>query len=196
MLRASCSSRSGIVADTAVTAMARSPSSPCATFRTKELSMPPEKATTTEPMSRMICCMVCCFASSVGWSRIGKPDIGLCNELRLRLLFDLRLRDGAYHHERIMLGIEILLGNAQDVVFCNFLDRLRVLGEVVQSQIVKLHLRQHLRQFGARVDPQWKAAHDERLRVVELLVGDVTLAHAFQLLQDAGNRLVGGFGSG
>ena len=60
-----------------------------------------------------------------------------------------------------MLGIEVLFCNAQDVVLRNFLDRFGVLGEVVQSQIVKFHLRQYLSQFGARVDAQREAADNE-----------------------------------
>src|SRR5207245_2452726 len=89
-------STAGNVGDTAVTATARAPSTSCPTFRTSVLSTPPEKATSTEPMSPKIV-----LRRSGPTAFRGGDDIGI----------NLGFGQFGDDDQGIVVGVEILLGH-------------------------------------------------------------------------------------
>src|SRR2546426_9936058 len=117
----------GNVGDTAVTATARASSTSCATFRTSVLSMPPENATSTEPKSPMIV-LRRSRASAPASLRAG-DDIGV----------NLGFGQFGDDDQGVAVGIEILLGHPQHVLFRHRCDRLGVIVEIAQAEAVQLH---------------------------------------------------------
>src|SRR6266571_1727727 len=117
----------GNVGDTAVTATARASSTSCATFRTSVLSMPPENATSTEPMSPMIV---------LRRSRASVPP-----SLRIGDDIDVNLGFGQFgdDDQGVAVGVEILLGHPQHVLFCHRCDRLGIIVEITQAEAVQFH---------------------------------------------------------
>src|SRR5438445_9551796 len=106
------SSIAGNVGDTAVTATARASSTSCATFRTSVLSMPPENATSTEPMSPMIV-LRRSWASGTASLRAG-DDIGI----------NLSFGQFGDDDQGVAVGVEILLSYPYHVLFIHCRDRL------------------------------------------------------------------------
>ena len=76
-----------------------------------------------------------------------------------------------------MLGIEVLFSDAQDIVFGDFFDGFGILREVIQAEIIELHLSEDVRQLRAGVDAQWKAADDKRLGFAKFLIRDRCIAN-------------------
>src|SRR5437667_10989157 len=117
-------STAGNVGDTAVTATARAPSTSCPTFRTSVLSTPPEKATSTEPMSPKIVLRRSSARASVPTSFRGGDDIGI----------NLGFGQFGDDDQGIVVGVEILLGHPEHVLFRHGRDRLGVLIEIAQAE--------------------------------------------------------------
>src|SRR6266705_1952302 len=117
-------STAGNVGDTAVTATARAPSTSCATFRTSVLSTPPEKATSTEPMSPKIALRGSSARASGPTSFRDGDDIGV----------NLGFGQFGDDDQGVAVGVEILLGHPQDVLFRHRRDRFGVIVEIAQAE--------------------------------------------------------------
>src|SRR5207245_3404547 len=105
----------GNVGDTAVTATARASSTSCATFRTSVLSMPPENATSTEPMSPMI--VLRRSRASVPPSLCVGDDIGV----------NLGFGQFGDEDQGVAAGVEIFQGHSQHVLVRHRSEPLRVM---------------------------------------------------------------------
>src|SRR5712692_9246979 len=125
----------GNVGDTAVTATARASSTSCATFRTSVLSMPPENATSTEPMSPMIV------------PRRSRASVPL--SLRVGADIGVNLGFGQFgdDDQGVAVGVEILLGHPQDVLFRHRRDRFGIIVEIAQAEAVEFFEVQQRGQF-------------------------------------------------
>src|SRR5213594_5212153 len=112
----------GNVGDTAVTATARASSTSCATFRTSVLSMPPENATSTEPMSPMIV---------LRRSRASEPP-----SLRVGDDIDVNLGFGQFgdDDQGVAVGVEIFPGHPQHVLVRHRRDRFGIIVEIAQAE--------------------------------------------------------------
>src|SRR5207247_9515803 len=117
----------GNVGEPAVTATARASSTSCATFRTSVLSMPPENATSTEPMSPMI--VLRQSRASVPPSLCVGDDIGV----------NLGFGQVGDDDQGVAVGDEILLGRPQDVLFRHRRDRFGIIVEIAQAEAISFN---------------------------------------------------------
>src|SRR2546425_1237521 len=114
----------GNVGDTPRPATARAPRTSCAPFQTSVLAVPPGDATNTEPLSPII--LLRRSRASVPPSlRVG-DDIGV----------NLGFGQFGDDDQGVAVGVEILLGHPQDVLFRHRRDRFGIIVEIAQAEAV------------------------------------------------------------